>query len=86
MLQHSNKRHEDPLSLVFTDNTGREVRIRERFHTMVRCSAPGCGQVFGSNYMYESMLYFTVRRHWRSKHSTEHPECEDFLKVKIFKK
>ena len=82
MLQHSNKWHEDPLSLVFTDNTGREVRIRDLFITVSRCKAPGCGLVFGINDTRESQLYSTVRRHWRSQH-TEQPECGDKDKVVI---
>ena len=82
MLQHSNNRHEDPLSLVFTDNTGREVRILDLFITVGRCKAPGCGLVFGNSDTRESVLYNNVRLHWRSQHS-EQTECEDSDKVEI---
>ena len=82
MLQHSNNRHEDPLSLVFTDNTGREVKVGDLFHMVGRCKAPGCGAVFANNDTRESQLYSNVRRHWWSRHS-EQPERRDKDKVEI---
>ena len=82
MLQHSNNRHEDPLSLVFTDNTGREVKVGDLFHMVGRCKAPGCGHVFANNDTRESQLYSHVRRHWRSRHSEE-DKCGDKGKVEI---
>ena len=65
-----------------TVSEGRSLQIQDLYSHVGRCSAPGCGLVFGSTETRESLLFYSVRRHWRSQHS-EQPECEDKDKVEI---